>query len=258
MRETVGRVRRAGASGLLTLRCDSGFFSKYLVLACRDHDVRYSITVRQTPVIQRAFELIAEESWTPIDYTMNGEAWVGETDYQGQRLIVRRTKLHEPRPALFPDYRYHAFVTDRDGDAVTLDVDHRRHAVVELAIRDLKGGSGLEHCPSGDFNANAAWAGLASIAHNLVRWVAALGLKCHRTPRRQDSPSQVHHGARSSHQSLARSSVAPADELALGRAVESVLRASRQTADLTEPAVRPPADYPATSSANQLHTSPKP
>jgi len=177
VRETVGRVRRAGASGALTLRGDSGFFSKYVVLACLDHDVRFSITVRQTPVITRAIELIADKDWMPIDYTANGEAWVAETDYQGHRLIVRRTKLHEPRPALFPDYRYHAFVTDRDGLAVALDVDHRRHAVVELAIRDLKEGSGLEHCPSGDFNANAAWAGLASIAHNLVRWVGALGLE---------------------------------------------------------------------------------
>ena len=176
VRETVGRVRRAGANGALTLRADSGFFSKYVIQACRDHDVRFSVTVRQTPVITRAIEEIDEEAWTPIDYTTNGEAWVAETDYQGQRLIVRRTKLNEPRPALFPDYRYHAFVTDREGDAIFLDVDHRRHAVVELAIRDLKEGSGLDHCPSGDFNANAAWAVLTSIAHNLVRWVGALGL----------------------------------------------------------------------------------
>jgi hypothetical protein len=72
---------------------------------------------------------------------------------------------------LFPSWRYHAFTTDRMGTAVELDADHRRHAVVELAIRDLKEGAGLEHCPSGDFNANAAWAVLASLAHNLVRWV---------------------------------------------------------------------------------------
>jgi len=176
VRETVGRVRRAGGNGPLTLRCDSGFFSKYVVAACRDHKVRYSITVRQTPVIQRAFASIGEENWTPIDYTMNGEAWVAETRYLDHRLVVRRTTLHDPRPVLFPTYRYHAFITDRDGDAVALDADHRRHAVVELAIRDLKEGSGLEHCPSGDFNANAAWAVLASIAHNLVRWVGALGL----------------------------------------------------------------------------------
>jgi hypothetical protein len=178
VREVVGRVRRAGAKGALTLRCDSGFFSKYVVQACRDHDVRYSITARQTPAITRAIEQITEDAWTPIDYTLNGEAWVGESAYgDGHRLVVRRTKLHDPRPALFPTYRYHAFVTDRKGDAVTLDADHRRHAVVELAIRDLKEGSGLEHCPSGDFNANAAWAVLASIAHNLVRWVGSLGLE---------------------------------------------------------------------------------
>jgi hypothetical protein len=177
VREVVGRVRRAGGIGALTLRCDSGFFSQYVVQACRDHEVRYSITVRQTPVIQRAIESIAEDAWTSIDYKQNDEAWVGETTYGDQhRLVVRRTKLSDPRPALFPTYRYHAFITDRDGEAIFLDADHRRHAVVELAIRDLKEGSGLEHCPSGDFNANAAWAVLASIAHNLVRWVAALGL----------------------------------------------------------------------------------
>ena len=178
VRETVGRVRRAGASGALTLRCDSGFFSQYVVQACRDHDVRYSITVRQTPVITRAIESITEDAWASIDYTANGEAWVGESPYgDGHRLIVRRSKLSNPRPALFPTYRYHAFITDREEEAIFLDADHRRHAVVELAIRDLKEGSGLEHCPSGDFNANAAWAVLASIAHNLVRWVGALGLE---------------------------------------------------------------------------------
>jgi hypothetical protein len=177
VREVVGRVRRAGASGPLTLRCDSGVFSQFVVGAARDHDLRYSITVRQNPAIARAIEQIADDDWTSIEYTDHGEAWVGETPYgDGHRLIVRRTKLHEPRPTLFPTFRYHAFITDRVGDPVTLDADHRRHAVVELAIRDLKEGSGLEHCPSGDFNANGAWTVLTSIAHNLVRWVGALGL----------------------------------------------------------------------------------
>ena len=76
----------------------------------------------------------------------------------------------------FPNWRYHAFVTDRVGTAVELDQDHRRHAVVELAIRDLKGGVGLRHCPSGKFAANAAWLVIATLAHNLLRWIAAIGL----------------------------------------------------------------------------------
>jgi hypothetical protein len=178
VRELVGRVRRCGSTGPLTLRADSGFYSQHVVKACRDHSVSYSITVRQTAKVTRAIEEIAESDWVRIEYTENGEAWVADTSYgDGHRLVVRRTKLADPQPALFPTYRYHAFITDRVGDAVTLDADHRRHAVVELAIRDLKEGSGLSHCPSGNFSANGAWAVLATIAHNLVRWVGSLGLE---------------------------------------------------------------------------------
>jgi hypothetical protein len=177
VRELVGRVRRAGASGPLTLRADSGFYSRFVIKACRDHKVAYSITAPQNSAVQRAIDAITEDAWTPIDYTDNGEACVSETPYgDGHRLVVRRTKLADPQPALFPVFRYHAFITNRTGDAVALDADHRRHAVVELAIRDLKDG-GLAHCPSGNFSANGAWAVLATIAHNLIRWVAKLGLE---------------------------------------------------------------------------------
>ena len=40
LRETVSRVRRAGASGQLTARADSGFYAHALVAACREMDVR--------------------------------------------------------------------------------------------------------------------------------------------------------------------------------------------------------------------------
>ena len=90
--------------------------------------------------------------------------------------MVRRTRLTGPQATLWPDWRHHAFVTDRAGSAVELDADHRRHAVCELAIRDLKDGAGLRHCPSGSFLANAAWAVIATLAHNLLRWIATIGL----------------------------------------------------------------------------------
>lgn len=92
------------------------------------------------------------------------------------RLIVRRTRLSGPQASLWPNWRYHAFVIDRVGDAVAVDADHRRHAEVELAIRDWKEGSGGIHSPSGSFAANTAWVILTALAHNLLRWVAALGL----------------------------------------------------------------------------------
>jgi len=53
--------------------------------------------------------------------------------------------------------------------------EHRQHAVVELCIRDLKD-QALEHFPSGQFNANAAWTVIACLAHNLLRWTGLLGL----------------------------------------------------------------------------------
>ena len=92
------------------------------------------------------------------------------------RLVVRRTRLVDPAQAqLWPDWRYHAFITSLDTPVVEADQFHRNHATVELAIRDLKEGAGLEHCPSGHFAANAAWLACGVLAHNLYRWTAALG-----------------------------------------------------------------------------------
>ena len=51
-----------------------------------------------------------------------------------------------------------------------LEADHRRHAEIENAIRDLKYGVGLNHLPSGRFAANAAWLAVQVLAHNLARW----------------------------------------------------------------------------------------
>jgi Transposase DDE domain group 1 len=174
--EVAGRVRRAGASGPLVLRADSGFWSAKVLAACRRHDLRFSITVRQTKTVAAAIAAISEDAWQAIDYPDGGVAQVAETTLGGDRLIVRRTRLAGPQATLWPDWRYHAFVTNRAGSAVELDADHRRHAVCELAIRDLKDGAGLRHCPSGSFLANAAWLVIATLAHNLLRWVAAIGL----------------------------------------------------------------------------------
>ena len=66
-------------------------------------------------------------------------------------------------------------ITDLPGTAVEVDKFHRQHAVVELAIRDLKEGAGLDHVPSGNFHANSAWLQCAVLAHNLIRWTAIAG-----------------------------------------------------------------------------------
>ncbi len=89
---------------------------------------------------------------------------------------MRRTRLTDTtQQRLWPDWRHHAFLTDLDGTVVEIDKFHRQHAVVELAIRDLKEGAGLEHVPSGNFHANSAWLQSAVLAHNLIRWTTICG-----------------------------------------------------------------------------------
>lgn len=184
--ETITRVRSAGASGQLTVRADSGFYAHAVVAVCRRLRVRFSITIRQHRSIRALIEAIPDEAWTPIPYWIEGGADVAETAYTPfasekdaapVRLIVRRVR---PTPgsqlAAFVLHDYHAFITDRDGETLALEADHRRHAEVENAIRDLKHGMGLNHLPSGRFAANGAWLAVQVIAHNLVRWTARLGL----------------------------------------------------------------------------------
>ena len=58
LRETVGRVRYAGASGQLTVRADSGFYTHAVVAVCRKMKVRFSITVRQHQNLRQLIEAI--------------------------------------------------------------------------------------------------------------------------------------------------------------------------------------------------------
>ena len=71
--------------------------------------------------------LMSETTYTPFQT---------KPDAAPVRLIVRRVK---PTPgsqlALFARYSYHAFITDRDGETLELEADHRRHAEVENAMR---------------------------------------------------------------------------------------------------------------------------
>jgi hypothetical protein len=58
------------------------------------------------------------------------------------------------------------------------EADHRRHAIIEQVIADLKNGP-LAHLPSGRFTANGAWLVLAAIAFNLTRAAGALASRFH-------------------------------------------------------------------------------
>ena len=232
-------MRYGGARGQLTVRADSGFYAHALVAVCRAMHVRYSITIRQHQSLRNLIEAIPETDWTPIPYWMDGAADVAETTYtpfQSEpdaapvRLIVRRVK---PTPgsqlALFVNYSYHGFITDRDGATLELEADHRRHAEIENAIRDLKYGVGLNHLPSGRFPANPepAEGGLAGGAGARPQPGTLDG--AHRSGRaggnHQDPPAAVLLPRRTAHPFGAPPHFASSPALALGKPVQSRPRA---------------------------------
>jgi hypothetical protein len=183
--ETFSRLHHAGVTLPIVVRTDSGFYNHKVIAACEKAGAAFSVTAKMSPALHTVIEAIPEEDWKAIPYFLEG-AGVAETTYKAfathkgakaRRLIVRRVP---PTPgsqlALYCEYAYHAFITDRQGEMLVLEADHRRHAEVENAIRDLKYGVGLNHLPSGRFGANGAWLALNVMAHNLSRWVGRIGL----------------------------------------------------------------------------------
>ena len=80
--EVVARVRRAGATGELTMRVDSGFWSNDTIIGLNRLNVRYTMAVRtNTKGINDAISAIPSDAWRDIDYTCDGQAQVAECDY---------------------------------------------------------------------------------------------------------------------------------------------------------------------------------
>ena len=174
--ELIPRVARAGASGPKLLRADSGFWNTKTMARLQQAGWTYSIGVRQQKHIQAAIQDSPEQDWQPLeDYPDSGQAQIAQTMLGQQRLIVRRTRLLGEQAELWPDWRHFAFLTNRTDALELVEAEHRQHAVVELAIRDLKD-QALAHFPSGKYMANAAWTVITALAHNLLRWTHLLAL----------------------------------------------------------------------------------
>ncbi len=174
--ELLARVRRAGASGTILIRADSGFESKKIFRKLDGQGVEFSIGVKLHKHVREAIEQIPEEDWRQLaEYPDTGEAQIAETRLGDWRLVVRRVRTLSRQQQLFPTWQHFAFATNRTEALELVEAEHREHAVVELAIRDLKE-QALAHFPSGRFAANSAWCVIAALAHNLGRWTSLIGL----------------------------------------------------------------------------------
>jgi hypothetical protein len=174
--ELIARIDRAGASGEKLLRADSGFWNNKVFARLDRAGWRFSIGVRLQPRVRAAIEAIDESAWRTLeDYPDTSIAQIAETTLNARRLVVRRVRTLDRQGQLLPTRELFPFVTNRTDELALVEAEHRQHAIVELAIRDLKD-QALAHFPSARFNANAAWTVIAALAHNLLRWTQTIGL----------------------------------------------------------------------------------
>jgi hypothetical protein len=199
-------VKACGGCGLVIVRADSAYYGAGVIAAISRGGARFSITARKDPAITRAISSIPDDAWTTISYPNavfdeQLQQWVSDAEVAEipftafsskpkdkqvtARLIVRRVRDANPnnkvanaQGEMFPAWRYHAVFTDSTLPMLDAEADHRRHAIVEQVIADLKNGP-LAHLPSGKFWANSAWLVLAAIAFNLTRATGCLASNFH-------------------------------------------------------------------------------
>jgi Transposase DDE domain group 1 len=202
--EALAVVRAIAPNATVVVRADAKFYTADVTATAARYDAQVSLTTGSNPSITAAIAAIGQDAWTAIHYpdafvdTQTGQlvsdaevAEIGYTAFTSRpkreqvagRLIVRRVKRLDPQAAagqdeLFAAWRHHAvFVTSRF-ETLQAEGQHRDHAVVEQVIADAAG-SALAHLPSGSFQANAAWAVLWAIAHNLTRAAGTLASAFH-------------------------------------------------------------------------------
>ena len=93
--------------------------------------VGWSITTPQYSNVREAIAAIGEDAWNPHDgMTQVAETviWATHRTRRTQRmklrLIVRRTRIVGPQAPLWPDWRYHTFVTNLDQPPTEADQHH--------------------------------------------------------------------------------------------------------------------------------------
>jgi hypothetical protein len=204
--DAVKTTRAAGVNGPIVVRADSAYYGHAVIATAARHQIRFSVTARQDRAVKAAISTISEDAWVPIRYPKAifdeqlqqwiSDAQVAEIPFTAfgskpkakqvtARLIVRRVRDANPdhltvdaQGELFAVWRYHAIFTDSPLPMLHAETDHRRHAIIEQVIADMKNGP-LAHLPSGDFMANSAWLVLAAIAFNLTRAIGALASSVH-------------------------------------------------------------------------------
>jgi Transposase DDE domain group 1 len=179
----LGQLDQVALDGEILVRADGAGATHELTVYCREARMRFSVGFDVDERVREAIVAMEESAWQQAiraDGSLREHSQVCEiTDRvdlsgwpEGSRLLARRTKLREGDQQSFADhdgYRLAVFLTDQDGSAPELDLDHRGHARVEDRIREGKD-CGLSNLPFRSFAHNQVWLWLVQAAQDLLAW----------------------------------------------------------------------------------------
>ena len=194
--EAITTAKAAGAKPEnILVRGDSAYCSGKVVTAVVKAGATFSLSITRNPAVDAAISAIPDQQYTPVHYPgavldpdtgqLISDAAVAEVPFTAfattrhaitGRLVVRRVLDANTQDSMFPVWWHHPFFTNTTEPIAGADITHRQHAVCETVWSDLINGP-WAHQPSGWFSANAAWAILAAITHNLLRAAGTLTAK---------------------------------------------------------------------------------
>jgi len=163
----------------IRVRSDSAWYQAELLDWCQSQGVEFCVTVSRDTAIQALFKGVWEPKWVPLALGRDpGEEeeyvreWAYETTHlldkaqHEYRIILLRKQRRYPN-LIDGEYVYSAIITNMELDLVAQIRWHRERCNLENHIKELKHGFSLRVLPSADFNVNAAWLRIGTLAYNL-------------------------------------------------------------------------------------------
>ena len=171
----------------VVVRADTAGAVASFVAALVERNVEFSVGGRVNEQLSAAVGAVPAGAWRPAiddegEPRHAGE--VAELDVrlegwpEGTRAICRREAPHPGAQLRLWDsdgWRHQVTLTNSAGDALVLELRHRRHARVENCIKALRD-SGLDRMPFRSFAANQAWLELVLAGADLLAWLRLVAL----------------------------------------------------------------------------------
>lgn len=159
----------------LYLRSDSAFYQSAVINHYNRKGRSFTITAMQDSAVKAAIAQIKEEEWQAYRTAdkMATDREIAEVVHclnqtkKAFRLLVLRWKNLQPSLFEAEKYCYHAIATNREGSASEIVWLHNKRGESENWHKELKLGFGMEQLPCGQFEANALYFAIGTLAYNL-------------------------------------------------------------------------------------------